>query len=365
MIRIYGVTGTYTSHATVTRGFERWARHHGLFSGLYSLNDVPDWEEDVEGDGVLMGARAPIAIFTGRLDQSYMMTRWGNHQHRLAMVAPNSSAMPRDLMKRLNHHCTGFLAPSNWARDVLVRYTDHPVWVAPHGVCPEFLPELGYQQFDELYRQYMAGQFSVLHFTTSDRQRKGTKELVEGWIQSKRSETLPPDSRLYVVMDAHVERVLQKLIDDSSPYGVLKCTRANLGRGLTPEQMAKTLSSCHLVCQPSRGEGFGLVPLQALAVGTPALMTPCTGHSEYVDTCPASCVLRIGEPGPIDDLPGEGSLAPTVSPEDIAAQLGDCFEHWIDLKKCALDSAQSVADRWAWERAMLPLAHYMKKLGSS
>lgn len=39
--------------------------------------------------------------------------------------------------------------------------------------------------------------------------------------------------------------------------------------------------SCHAFLQPSRGEGWGMMPHQALATGMPAVISDCGGHSEY------------------------------------------------------------------------------------
>ena len=39
--------------------------------------------------------------------------------------------------------------------------------------------------------------------------------------------------------------------------------------------------SCHAYLQPSRGEGFGLQPLQALALGRPTILTNAHGHASF------------------------------------------------------------------------------------
>ena len=51
----------------------------------------------------------------------------------------------------------------------------------------------------------------------------------------------------------------------------------------SPEDFAEELRTVTAVLQPSRAEGFGLIPLQAVACGTPALLTGATGHAEYVE----------------------------------------------------------------------------------
>ena len=72
-------------------------------------------------------------------------------------------------------------------------------------------------------------------------------------------------------------------------------------KGLDVGDMASYLGGFDLVCQPSRAEGFGLVPLEARACGVPVAATLCTGHadhmaaSEWCWSCP-SCSPAVPRP---------------------------------------------------------------------
>lgn len=51
----------------------------------------------------------------------------------------------------------------------------------------------------------------------------------------------------------------------------------------TPDRMKEYLYEADAFVFPSRGEGFGLPPMEAMATGLPAIFTDCTGMSEYAN----------------------------------------------------------------------------------
>ena len=119
----------------------------------------------------------------------------------------------------------------------------------------------------------------------------------------------------------------------------------------------------HVVVQPSRAEGFGLVPLEALASGVPVVATSCTGHAEYVDAVrsatrddlprysavspPGVVAVPTGELGPIDD--GPGALAPSVDADAIAEALRLAYSDKDRLRREAAENARAIYLNWSWE----------------
>jgi glycosyltransferase involved in cell wall biosynthesis len=75
-----------------------------------------------------------------------------------------------------------------------------------------------------------------------------------------------------------------------TPYLVMKQSRAEDWYGSRIERISSRLSgadeadlygTAHCYVQPSRGEGFGLQPLQAIAQGIPTILTDAHGHASY------------------------------------------------------------------------------------
>jgi glycosyltransferase involved in cell wall biosynthesis len=122
----------------------------------------------------------------------------------------------------------------------------------------------------------------------------------------------------------------------------------------TPVRLAETYAAHHVVCQPSRGEGFGLCPLEALACGVPIVATACTGHSEwFTPQLQGAVKVEHGPDAPIDD--GPGAMAPTVEPDAIAAALSAAYTHWDSLNQAAAAAAAHVREHWAWSAQLAPL----------
>jgi glycosyltransferase involved in cell wall biosynthesis len=231
---------------------------------------------------------------------------------------------------------------------VLRRYVPAtlPVVVAPHGVTPE-VHVLDVALRTQATLEYRGEAFSVLHMTSSETDRKGTQQLLRAWKESKRRGTIPGRARLYVVMNpAHMSKIRWWCAD-------LGLTDLDVPTrpGLIESQdgIAKLYGSMHAVCQPSRGEGFGLVPLEALACGVPVLATSCTGHSEYLrDGHPGVCFVEDGPLAPMDDFPG--SMAPSVTVEAICSGLVRLYSNWEKTAQMAEANAARVRTEWAWEK---------------
>ena len=122
--------------------------------------------------------------------------------------------------------------------------------------------------------------------------------------------------------------------------------------------MAKYYRQYHAVAAPSRGEGFGLVPLEARACGVPVLATTCTGHADHVrlqlENYPYPYPLlghgvievHTGELEAIDD--GPGALGPSLRPQSVADALERAYHGWAGYAADARAHASHLMERWSW-----------------
>ena len=130
---------------------------------------------------------------------------------------------------------------------------------------------------------------------------------------------------------------------------------------LTPEQMAQNLAWSHVVCQPSRGEAFGLIPLEALCCGVPVVATDCTGHSEYLGSsghAEGVEIIATGSLTPIDDLPG--AMAPSLDPQEIARALKLARDIWGALQDEAQQNAAHWQRLWSWKEKLRPFVELLR-----
>lgn len=361
-IRLYGRAQGNSSHARVTRGFYDAFKDAGMLSGFVGL-DLAAISEEVQQESdelALRGAVAPYGVFTGALGYVEQMMFHAAHRERWVMVAPNSTLIPKLLMREINRVATGLLAPSTWAQGVLEDlFPDLRVVCVPHGVTAlRGSASAAELELESTRRDYHDGQFRVAHFSTSDRERKGTFELLQAWRALLADRRLPSGAELTLVLDYPARvRLIERMADEELIVPSVKFSdRVDLG----PEEMAQFLRHYHLVCQPSRGEAFGLVPLEALCAGVPIAATNCTGHQEYMHNgVHGSVAIETGELAPIDDL--EGAMAPSLEPSSIYEALWAAHPYWPALHRAAFDHRAQLSAKWDWRRQLQQFIWMLQK----
>ena len=336
-VRLYGISRHNGSFGRVTSGLREGLGELGLLAGFVPVDDIDD-------DESYGGATAEVGLFTGPPSMVTAMASHGVHPHPYAILAPNSEWLPEQLIESMLEYCT-IVAPSRWGASVVERHTGQ--WVEPllHGVSRQFAPRpRGSCLVGEMAALYHQGSFRVLHLSSTDRQRKGTAELIEGWQQACGRSALGANPELHLIIDAPAGTFPAAAGDDTIkfPWRVLNAPAGG---------MAAIYQQYHLLCQPSRSEGFGLCPLEARASGVPVCVTLCTGHGSHMENGELGVVaIGHGPPGPIDDATHPNSVAPTVAPEEIAAALTECYRRWPALAQQAERAAPNVSAHWSWAK---------------
>jgi len=327
--RVYGVTKGHGSFRRLTDGATGALRSLERGGELFAYDDL-------EGNSS-EGAGNPCGILFGPVGCVGAMTSRGRHRRRFAVIAPNSEWLPRKVIEKVDAHAQ-LVAPSSWGAEVLAGYVTGGRRVPPyrHGVDRAFRPDLGATRGEE--------SFQVLHLSSTDRERKSTRELLEAWVQLVDSGALDDRPRL----------LLTAVVDSArGSFGSLgEHPAVNLVYGhlnLDVERMAALYRRVDVVCQPSRAEGFGLCPLEARACGTVVVATACTGHADHIAPGdPGVVVVPHGPHAPIDDAPSREATAPTVHVDDIASALLQAYERFDDLDAEAKGAAAAIGEKWAW-----------------
>ena len=99
-----------------------------------------------------------------------------------------------------------------------------------------------------------------------------------------------PDASLVLVGDGDDRPRLQKLAQD---LGVSQ--RTHFLHGLTPEQLSACYANCNVFALPSRGEGFGLVFLEAMAHAKPVIGGAHGGIPDIVENGVTGLLLPHGD----------------------------------------------------------------------
>lgn len=310
-LRLYGESEQQGSFGSIVRGYAEGFRQAGAMVDLFETNSVG--EEDLPG-----GATAPLAIGFGVPNRAYLMQRAGSHAWRGWMVAPNSTFVPQRIFKWIDHGAADVLAPSRWAAQVMRALVPGlRVHVLPHGV------PAAWRRLRPRATQYTDTPWRALHVTSTAGDRKCTAETVAAFEALAASGDLGEDPQLVVKADWMTSSTLlaSGAVDPGSKF-------VRVVDEFVDRDWASFVRRFDCVVQPSRAEGFGLVPLEALALGVPVVATGCTGHEAYLDSesrsWAAAVVVEHGPDAPLYD-DGDGASAPEVRQEAIEAALRQAY----------------------------------------
>lgn len=201
--------------------------------------------------------------------------------YRIIYTMFESDKIPDDWISYLNA-ANMVLVPSKWCQKVF-KNAGIDSTVVPLGYDHH-----SYQYIERKNKREQRKDFVFLHYNAFNA-RKGFLEVFKAF-----SKAFSPDEPVKMIMKTVVDRPYQRFPISEDKYPNIEVVEGKLSEF----DMFKLMEKSDCFVFPSRGEGFGITPLEAMATGMPAIVPNAHGISEYFDsrymyevkvqsTCPA------------------------------------------------------------------------------
>ena len=334
-LQIYGIFD-YGSIAVVSRALTKALDRANLDFTIYAHGSMTPRYIDVRGE-VAMNSQADVGIFVGGPRDAL---GWlAGHDVRILMTVCEASPVPHEWVEIANQMSL-VVVPSQFCQLAFQHSgVKAPIMVVPHGCDFEpGPPTIRSRPRVRLVHFSEAGSFPA---------RKGTSQLIQAYRRTYKDF---PETELHIKSSSlRLEKVLK-------PNDSIWPNKGNV------TALQSYYRSFDAVVQPSRGEGFGLVGLEARCLGVPVMLTATSGHMAHLMPS-VDVVVPVGPTSHIETQGNEVGSCPTVTvdavEEGLRRLLGDLAGH----KRRTMAWARMYGRAWRWNRVLYPLVRKIAELG--
>ena len=325
---------------------ERWAELLGATPkrGRLGVTRFADRDlERLEGHD----RNADVGVFIG--PTSYAAPMLAGHRIRVAVVVCETTSISPRWVEGCNQ-CHLIVVPSTYCKQAfLTSGVSKPIMVVNHGL------EYEYRPYNDVHRRSDVFEFFNTFGVFAPPQRKGCEELIRSFLNAFRGRT---DTQLR--LRTHLRG---PVLDYSKKYRFDNLIILEPLDFVPIEQYARLLSSVHCVVYPSRGEGFGLVPFQAIACETPVIAPYASGMTEYLSSEYATLIDTTGTSrGPSwDNQPG---YYYDIDENDLTDKLIHVRENWQQKKSQLALHAPAFRQKFTWDNVLRPFTEAIRNLAS-
>lgn len=205
-------------------------------------------------------------------------------------------------------------------------------WYAKAGITvPIYVYEHGVDRVWTEKKRVVDGPFEFLH-VGFEAARKGGVDTMTAFRKAFRGS---PDYRLTLKMVNAGWKVPE--------YGHLRIMNDKLGIN----ELVELFHNSHAFVYPSRGEGFGLTPLQAMATGMPTITVPAWApYKEYL-------IPNLSLPATLAISPWEeihpGKIF-RISQDDVIDRMRDVVENYDTYHEVQLAMVEDLRVKYDWDR---------------
>jgi glycosyltransferase involved in cell wall biosynthesis len=251
--------------------------------------------------------------------------------------------------------------PSHWSRMKVIEYGFDPdrVVVIPHGVSSDI-----FNPVDQQGREEVRSQIGLLpdHFVFLNvgamTWNKGIDVLLRAFVDVRMRHAdarlvLKDASTLYGIRGANVVATFMQEHAELTP-DILASIKV-ISAGLPLFQMRLLYGSADAYVSPYRAEGFNLPVIEAIACGTPAIVTDGGATDDFCEF-PAAWMVHSDQVQNIDKaVPGAGyHLEPRL--ESLIEQMESAIGERRSMTESFAAARQSLVTRFSWASSAKQLA---------
>lgn len=182
--------------------------------------------------------------------------KFSEDAYKIGYTAWESTVIPED-WKQYIDQVDEMWVPNQFCKDVFSKYTDKEIYIFPHGIDEVFFPIL--REEKEVTKFLHVGYPAY---------RKNTHDTINSFLKLyKNRSDVHLTVKGYLGYKLYIDEPNITYIEDNLQY----------------KDYVKLLHDHDILLYPSWGEGFGLIPLQALATGMPVIITD--GWCDYKKYC--------------------------------------------------------------------------------
>ena len=344
-VQLYGMFRGCVSVDNVCTQFARQLLASVPGANLHGYTGRPFFEPDLEAHAFLDPAAA-IAVFYGTPET--VPERLFAHETSVGGFVCETDAIPPAWVRTCNR-LDLVLVPSRFCRAAFQSSgVTKPVLVVPHGLEPDYRP------YDAKRRDRPFVFYATANTNTIV--RKGMTELVRCFRRAfaERSDVL-----LWLRVGrsgALLETLAESDVRPDDPS-----IRVEPPAPLSTAEFARLYSRAHCTVHPSKGEGFGLIPLQSIACETPVIAPNATGMADYVSADNAMVLRTKGWTDNAQVYYGTGGYA-EIDEDHLVELLLHAEANWEAEYEKVRAGARAIRERYTWERALSEIVTLLLEL---
>lgn len=346
-VQIYGHFKDYLSFSNVSRAIANELYKKRFDVTIYDVASLyPKYINTYPDVGFRMTAH--IGIYIGYPELSIEWLH--GHAVKVLITVCETDRIPQSWVDACNK-ADLIVVPSQWCYDAFKNSgVKKQILIVKHGVYAETLKKVRRQSL----KYYNFPGFTHVSGSLSFAARKGTSKLLRVYKRLYEENDKIPVLFLKVPKTKGFIKILEHLN--------CKNIRTFYDEGsLSPHVMAYELRNSLTVIQPSRAEGFGLVPLEARCVGTPTIITNCAGHQEhFVEN--VDVLISTGSLRPLQTQANAVGAAPLLNEDMIYNGIKTFLENKEYYQNVTKKWADDHTDEWDWSRVLTPLIKELKSI---